>query len=349
MIIIKSYIISSKDHTKRFLINNSLPNTIVKSDFCPGVVEGAIKICYNGRSLLNIDDFWGLVDVSWSMILGIIDEFLFAKIGYSEIVECGARFEIMWVADNRCAFTITSYESETIIVPTDMLLKAFLDEGDLFFTTTKAIFGEAFEYDDAFEHLSKLKSIIYDTPQSEWWSLIIRAYVHNPPAQTTAGHDFKPYVKDNRWIYTRNDDAIMKIKEHLSRNALIGLVYIEYKNIPLATKMVPYHIDQFAVLCIRMIMDIVSSMRAATMTYGDTAITLKLHMDRLLRIHITHDDNVIEHIAPAKLFLGQLLSTALNILGIMRDEDYYKIRIAHYQSMAQCTQDLREKIDLLPD
>lgn len=348
MITIKSYIFSHKNTTKRFLVNNALPKTLHKDDLCAEVVQGAVEIFYNGRSLLNIDDFWGLIDTSWSMIVGMIFEFLEHKIGYSEIVECGARFEIMWVGDNRCAFTITSYETETIIMPTDALLKVFVDAADLFFTTTKAIFGEAYEYNDMLDVLSELKAIIYHKPQSEWWSLIIRPYIHNPDMYPAQWSDFKPYVRDKHWIYTRNKDVIWALKNQVSRDELVGLIYLEYKDKSLITRMAPGRIDQFAISCMMMIMDFFSGASSVSLAYEDITIVLEKKTHALVSVRIAGDGNTIEYIAQGKMILGSLLSTSANILGTMKNADYDKITIAHYSNPSECMRELREQINHLP-
>lgn len=347
MITIKTYI-RSENTFARALVNLELPATIIKKDFVPCLsLGGAIEIFYNGRSLLNIDDFWGLVTVSWSMMLGMIDDFLQAKIGYSEIVECGARFEIMWLSYNQCAFTITSYETETIMVPIDELLKALLAEADMYFTTMKTIFGEEFECDYEIPLLLELKPIVYDTPQSEWWSLVIRSYIHNPCMEIASKNDFQPYVNDSRWIYTRNREGIWKVKHRLTPDTLVGTIYMEYKNKPLTVNMPLGHIDQFAQACIAMIVDIVSHKNVTSMVYGGIEINLTQSTQNSLGVYIACDGNEIQYTTLSKPFLQLLLSTALNILGVVRYEDYYKITIAHYRSIHECRDDLEAKIDLL--
>lgn len=349
MLTIKSYIFPRKGHVKSVRVNNLLPGIIIKNEFSPGAITGAIEIFYNGRSLLNIDDFWGLIGVTWSMILDMVSEFLLTKAGYAEILECGARFEIMWIGDNLCAFTVTGHERETIIVSIDMLLRALLEEADLFFSTMKAIFQEQFECDRDIELLSRLKFIIYNTPQSKWWSLIIRSYVNNPNMEMIVQRNFEPYVEDSHWIDVRNDDAIGKVKDHLSKDKFIGFVYIEYKNTPLTMPMAPGRIDRFAISCMMMIMNFVSGAASASMTYENITITLAQKTDRLLNVSIVSASDSIEYTTPSKPFLEFLLSTSVNILYAMRNEDYKTVTVAHYSSVSLCIRDLGEKIDLLFD
>lgn len=217
----------------------------IKPNMKKAYIDGAMEILYGDIPLVTVRD-WSEMDLLIPSFYSMAYEFVKDKYGEGCIPGCSIIFYMSWIGEDILLFErydagVLQY---SLTLPIYAFLKALLDHFEHFYVRLGEYFDGLVPYEGPLAFVRRLKHIVDNTPQNEWWPLIIRGYVHDPLKPMLSCVSSDPYSL--RAVQTvEGNGKIVRISNRLKPEACVGFFYIEHAGVSMFKKYYLYRMVPF--------------------------------------------------------------------------------------------------------
>lgn len=308
--------------------------------------NGALELFYEDTPLVTVRD-WGVMELLIPSFYSMIDDFLLNKEGEGSIPDCSTNFYMNWVGEDK--FLFERYDAGklqySLILPIYAFLKALLDHFEHFYVRMGECFDGIVPYEVPLKFVRRLKDIVDNRPQSEWWPCIIRGYVHDPAKPIVPFINSDPLALRYACSVEGNG-KIVKVSRNLRPESCLGFFYMEYKGVSVFKNYTLYFVIPFCRQVTAAIENVVMHGIAGVAGVEGLRLTLQKIGLNQLQVTMSSGDEYAQFVVPLKQYVSRLRWITYEFFSrVDEDEESKKALVNDFQAIIA----LRLVIEALPN